>query len=294
MKADGGVPATDETSNEPKAATISENETEAEGNVDSVEQIVGEAEEVLQTDQVDSDNKEVGDVGEKMEAEASEDQIEEVDDIDQMENCDDITESSNEGAQENQVEPGTDKTDEKDQEQIVDEEGSQEENTAEAAPESDDIAGVVENPLFEPEDSGQVSVEKFSVGDIGEDDLDFEPDIDETDKPPSWTDNVSSPKKVKDDGNGEDDDDLEVIDEVIISDTDDIDMLGDKIDAAFPGQKSKALDDDESDEEKRGWRSEKSRDRDKDKSSGQRKPSPRRSRISGPRRSRLKQTQCNV
>ena len=96
--------------------------------------------------------------------------------------------------------------DDMDQEQIVDEEGFQEENTSEAATESDEIAGVIENPLFEPEDSGKVSVEKFSVGDIGEDDLDFEPDIDETDKPPSWTDNVSSPKKVKDDGNGEDDD----------------------------------------------------------------------------------------
>lgn len=288
MKADGGVPATDDTTNESKAATISENETEAEGNVDSVEQIVqqsNEAEEVLQTDDVDSDNKEVGDEEEKMEAEASEDQIEEVDSIDKMENCDDKTETSNEG---NEVEPGTDKTDEEDQEQIVDEEESQEENTSEAANESDEIAGVIENPLFEPEDSGQVPVEKFSVGDIGEDDLDFEPDIDETDKPPSWTDNVSSSKKVKEDGNGEEDDDLEVIDEVIISDTDDIDMLGDKIDAAFPGQKSKALDDDESDEERRCWRSEKSRDRDKDKSSGLRKTSPRKSRISGPRRSRFK------
>ena len=39
MKADGGVPVTDDTTNEPKAATISENETEAEGKVDSVEQI---------------------------------------------------------------------------------------------------------------------------------------------------------------------------------------------------------------------------------------------------------------
>ena len=77
-----------------------------------------------------------------------------------------------------------------------------------------------------------------------------------------------------------------MIDEVIISDTDDIDMLGDKIDAAYPGHKSKEAlkDDDESDEEKRCWRSEKSQSSgDKTKRSPiRRKVSPRRRRISGP------------
>ena len=58
-------------------------------------------------------------------------------------------------------------------------------------------------------------MEKFSVADIGEDDLDFEPDIDDTavaakkdSGPPSWMDNVSSPKKVKEDD--DEDDDLQV------------------------------------------------------------------------------------
>ena len=82
---------------------------------------------------------------------------------------------------------------------------------------------------------------------------------------------------------------------MIISDTDDIDMLGDKIDAAYPGQKAKeVLDDDEdSDEEKRCWRSEKSKSSgDKAKKAPvRRKVSPRRRKISGPpaskRRSRF-------
>ena len=91
-----------------------------------------------------------------------------------------------------------------------------------------------------------------------------------------------------------------MIDEVIISDTDDIDMLGDRIDAAYPGQKSKEaleLGDDESDEEKRCWRSEKSQSSgEKTKRSPiRRKVSPRRRRISGPPASkrRSRSAQCS-
>ena len=46
---------------------------------------------------------------------------------------------------------------------------------------SDEIKGVIENPLFEPaEGSEAVHVEKFSMDALEEDDLDFEPDIEES------------------------------------------------------------------------------------------------------------------
>ena len=272
MKADGVVPPSDEPTDGSQAASISETE---ETNVGSVEEEKTD-EEVKQADDIEKDNEKVGDEeGNNAGAEQdSQVEVKEVDEIEVMDKCDD--ESSNvEALGENQMEPATDQEDE---EQNVDEDGTQEENTSEDVTGSDEIVGVIENPLFEPEESDPAPMEKFSVDDLNEDDLDFEPDIDESaDKPPGWMDNVSSPKKVNDDGNDEEDDDLEVIDEVIISDTDDIDMLGDKIDAAYPGKKSKVLDDDESDEEKRGWRSEKTKSGDKGKS-----PGSRRSRISAP------------
>merc|ERR1719270_2069030 len=54
----------------------------------------------------------------------------------------------------------------------VDEEPSQDD--------SEEIEGVIENPLFEPEQDVNISsIEKFSMDAIDDDDLDFEPDIEE-------------------------------------------------------------------------------------------------------------------
>merc|ERR1719270_942657 len=89
-----------------------------------------------------------------------------------------------------------------------------------------------------------------------------------------WSQNVGSPGREENDtavtkDDREDDEGNKTIDEIVISDTDDIDELGDKIDAAYPGQENKKKlddDDDESDEEKRGWRSEKGKDSTRNKS----------------------------
>ena len=129
--------------------------------------------------------------------------------------------------------------------------------------EGHEIEGVMENPLFSPEHCAPQSIEEFTME--KEEDLDFEPEVDENEtkssKPetkekdcPSWLDNVASPGKV-----GPEDENNIIIDEIVISDTDDIDELGDKIDAAYPGSKTGMEEDEESDEEKRGWRSEKSK-----------------------------------
>ena len=151
----------------------------------------------------------------------------------------------------------------------------------------DVIEGVVENPLFSPEDCPQPEpIESFAGA---EDDLDFEPEIEENEaakssavkENTSWLDNVASPGKVCDDGENN-----VTIDEIVISDTDDIDELGDKIDAAYPGTKNTdhTIDEDESDEEKRGWRSEKPKAADGDSATRSRRRSPpaRRRRVSPP------------
>lgn len=107
------------------------------------------------------------------------------------------------------------------------------------------------------------------VEDAESEELDFEPDMDEDEviseneeikggstevseshekvesaQEKTWLDNVASPSKVS----------ASVTEDLIqVSDTDDIDELGDKIDAACPAN----IDDEDSDDEKRGWRSEK-------------------------------------
>ena len=151
--------------------------------------------------------------------------------------------------------------------------------------ESEDvIEGVVENPLFSPESCPPPGpIESFAMAGA-EDDLDFEPEIDENEaaKSTSWLDNVASPGKVVDETEKN-----VTIDEIVISDTDDIDELGDKIDAAYPGSKNtdQNMDDDESDEEKRGWRSEKPKAaaaNDSATRSRRRSPPARRRRVSPP------------
>ena len=159
---------------------------------------------------------------------------------------------------------------------------------------SDEIKGVIENPLFEPaEGSEAVHVEKFSMDALEEDDLDFEPDIEESQtktnekKNISRMENVASPNKLNENKDVvEDEDELEVIDEVIISDTEDIDKLGDKIDAAYPGKQTNPMDDDESDEEKRCWRSEKQKAKSESTSGRREQASVRRRRVSPPGPSR--------
>ena len=149
------------------------------------------------------------------------------------------------------------------------------------------IEGVVENPLFSPENCPEPGpIESFSMAGA-EDDLDFEPEIDENEatkssaaKESSWLDNVASPGKV-----GDEDEKNVTIDEIVISDTDDIDALGDKIDAAYPGSKNTdTIDDEDSDEEKRGWRSEKPKAAASESSTRSRRRSPpvRRRRVSPP------------
>ena len=80
---------------------------------------------------------------------------------------------------------------------------------------------------------------------------------------------------------------LTCLDKVVISDTDDIDELGDKIDAACPSasSKDKLLEDEDSDDEKRGWRSEKNQKR---RSSGERRSSTRAARTVDPSSGRLR------
>ena len=130
--------------------------------------------------------------------------------------------------------------------------------------EGHEIEGVVENPLFSPEHCAPQSIEEFTM-EAKEEDLDFEPEVDDNEttssKPeikekdcPAWLNNVAFPGKVS-----PEDENNVTIDEIVISDTDDIDEFGDKIDAAYPGTKTGMEEDDESDEEKRGWRSEKSK-----------------------------------
>ena len=193
---------------------------------------------------------------------------------------------------------------------VSNEEGADDENQTDGNPDDEkaassdekgendsEIDGVLANPLFEPVETVKAPIENFSLDNLGDEDLDFEPDIDEnatktTQKSDNsnWTENISSPGKVEDINSPPDcNDTVETIDEVIISDTDDIDELGDKIDAAYPGKSKDIPDDEESDEEKRGWRSEKKQP-DKSVSSGSKSKSsvrtrspPRRRRISPPR-----------
>merc|ERR1719270_2732376 len=162
----------------------------------------------------------------------------------------------------------------------VDEEPSQDD--------SEEIEGVIENPLFEPEQDVNISsIEKFSMDAIDDDDLDFEPDIEEANDQGKSSKLMESecrtfPGREENDTAGtkddkEDDEGNKTIDE-----------LGDKIDAAYPGQENKKKlddDDDESDEEKRGWRSEKGKDSTRNKSPVRRRSrSPiRRRRVSPPR-----------
>ena len=176
----------------------------------------------------------------------------------------------------------------------VDEEPSQD-----VSGDSEEIEGVIENPLFEPEQDVNISsIEKFSMDAIDDDDLDFEPDIEEANDQGKSSKSMesecrTSPGREENDtavtkDDREDDEGNQTIDEIVISDTDDIDELGDKIDAAYPGQENKKKlddDDDESDEEKRGWRSEKGKDSTRNKSPVRRRSrSPiRRRRVSPPR-----------
>lgn len=135
----------------------------------------------------------------------------------------------------------------------------EEENEAsESNTKEGEASSVQENPLF----NTSISIDNLAPDEAEE--LDFEPDIDDsasetetsgkkddgetpTDKS-NWLDNAVSPSKVPED--------VEEI--VLLSDTEDIDELGDKIDAACPSKAE--LEDDESDDEKRGWRSEKKSD----------------------------------
>jgi len=128
---------------------------------------------------------------------------------------------------------------------------------------------ILENPLFEPE-SLPTPAPIESLG--NEEDLDFEPEVDEDlvrelskdaadddvceveadsegKEKADWMVNIASPGRVPDD-------DTIVIDEVVISDTEDLDELGDKIDAVC---RSKEAEDDSDEEGKRGWRSEKNK-----------------------------------
>ena len=163
---------------------------------------------------------------------------------------------------------------------------------------SSEKTDILENPLFEPE-SLPAPAPIESLG--NEEDLDFEPDVDEElfrelskdaadddvcevkvdseeKEKANWMVNIASPGRVPDD-------DTIVIDEVVISDTEDLDELGDKIDAVC---RSKEAEDDSDEEGKRGWRSEKNKS-----SSGLSSSSTRRSpgrarprrRITTPRRS---------
>ena len=152
----------------------------------------------------------------------------------------------------------------------------------------EEIEGVIENPLFSPDNCPEPEpIENFTT-DGNEEDLDFEPDVDENEttvksklrdsaaekESPSWLENVASPGQV----GGENEKNI-IIDEIVISDTDDIDELGDKIDAAYPGNNTNVDEDEESDEEKRGWRSEKAKTTTSGTTSGIRKrKSPERSR----------------
>ena len=177
-----------------------------------------------------------------------------------------------------------------------------EEEVSTSCENSEEIEGVIENPLFEPVEQANSSaaIEKFSLDNLDDEDLDFEPDVDENEARKNdglegkdddsekkggsdWTENISSPERVDSLTNKTIDDTVETIDEVIISDTDDIDELGDKIDAAYPGSKDKVIDDEESDDEKRGWRSEKTKSNSNPNKKSPRRSSPRRRRVSPPR-----------
>ena len=273
--------------------------TEAKETGDSVEQPVSAEEEnpgdqVLVTENNDSENNDSENVN-----------------LQQLENTEDVTE---ENLEEKEMESSVGECDNIDtnidgkeslvQENSNDDVGEEdaddnEEPSQDNSGDSEEIEGVIENPLFEPEQDVNISsIEKFSMDAIDDDDLDFEPDIEEANDQGKSSKSMesecrTSPGREENDTAGtkddrEDDEGNKTIDEIVISDTDDIDELGDKIDAAYPGQENKKKlddDDDESDEEKRGWRSEKGKDSTRNKSPVRRRSrSPiRRRRVSPPR-----------
>ena len=98
--------------------------------------------------------------------------------------------------------------------------------------ENEEIEGVLENPLFEPaQETEPAPIESFSMDALGEEDLDFEPDIEEsataanketTIDNSNWMENITSPGKVTDgDGIKDTIETMETIDEVrYVSDID--------------------------------------------------------------------------
>ena len=91
--------------------------------------------------------------------------------------------------------------------------------------ENEEIEGVLENPLFEPaQETEPAPIESFSMDALGEEDLDFEPDIEEsataanketTIDNSNWMENITSPGKVTDgDGIKDTIETMETIDEV--------------------------------------------------------------------------------
>ena len=100
--------------------------------------------------------------------------------------------------------------------------------------ENEEIEGVLENPLFEPaQETEPAPIESFSMDALGEEDLDFEPDIEESATAANketaidnsnWMENITSPGKVTDgDGNEDNVETMQTIDEVRhVSDVDDV------------------------------------------------------------------------
>ena len=91
--------------------------------------------------------------------------------------------------------------------------------------ENEEIEGVLENPLFEPaQETEPAPIESFSMDALGEEDLDFEPDIEESATAANketaidnsnWMENITSPGKVTDgDGNEDNVETMQTIDEV--------------------------------------------------------------------------------
>ena len=100
--------------------------------------------------------------------------------------------------------------------------------------ENEEIEGVLENPLFEPaQETEPAPIESFSMDALGEEDLDFEPDIEESATAANketaidnsnWMENITSPGKVTDgDGNEDNVETMQTIDEVRhVSDVDEV------------------------------------------------------------------------
>ena len=268
--------------------------TEAKEEVNSEEQPVSAEEENPGAENDDSENNDSENVNLE--------QTENLNTTDDAENTEDTTE---ENPEEKEMESSVGECDNNDansdgKDSLVKENNNDDNGEEDAdVDDSGEIEGVIENPLFEPEqDVNTSSIEKFSMDAIDDDDLDFEPDIEEANDQGKSSKSMesecrTSPGREENDTAGtkdekEDDEGNRTIDEIVISDTGDIDELGDKIDAAYPGQENKKKlddDDDESDEEKRGWRSEKGKDSTRNKSPVRRRSrSPiRRRRVSPPR-----------